>query len=94
MKLKKKGAEEVEGGRIYRFRTSPELEPRRRDRERRRREQEDARRFFPSQLGRKGFNEELQYLRLRPVHFPKYFIFHPSHRIFGRMHGALNVGKK
>jgi hypothetical protein len=25
---------------------------------------------------------------------PKYFLFHPSHRIFGRMHGALNVGKK
>jgi hypothetical protein len=31
---------------------------------------------------------------LRPVHFPKYFLFHPSHRIFGHMHGALNVGKK
>jgi hypothetical protein len=29
-----------------------------------------------------------------PVHFPKYFLCHPSHRIFGRMHGALNVGKK
>jgi hypothetical protein len=25
---------------------------------------------------------------------PKYFLFHPLHRIFGRMHGALNVGKK
>jgi hypothetical protein len=25
---------------------------------------------------------------------PKYFLFHPSHRIFRRMHGALNVGKK
>jgi hypothetical protein len=25
---------------------------------------------------------------------PKYFIFHPSHRIFRRMHGTLNVGKK
>jgi hypothetical protein len=25
---------------------------------------------------------------------PKYFLFYPSHRIFGRMHGALNVGKK
>jgi hypothetical protein len=25
---------------------------------------------------------------------PKYFLFHPSHRIFQRMHGALNVGKK
>jgi hypothetical protein len=25
---------------------------------------------------------------------PKYFLFHPSHQIFGRMHGALNVGKK
>jgi hypothetical protein len=25
---------------------------------------------------------------------PKYFIFHPSHRIFGCMHEALNVGKK
>jgi hypothetical protein len=25
---------------------------------------------------------------------PKYFFFHPSHRIFGCMHGALNVGKK
>jgi hypothetical protein len=24
----------------------------------------------------------------------KYFLFHSSHRIFGRMHGALNVGKK
>jgi hypothetical protein len=24
----------------------------------------------------------------------KNFLFHPSHRIFGRMHGALNVGKK
>jgi hypothetical protein len=25
---------------------------------------------------------------------PKYFLFHSLHRIFGRMHGALNVGKK
>jgi hypothetical protein len=25
---------------------------------------------------------------------PKYFLFHPSHRIFRRMHKALNVGKK
>jgi hypothetical protein len=25
---------------------------------------------------------------------PKYFFFHPSHRIFGRMHGVLNVVKK
>jgi Holliday junction resolvasome RuvABC ATP-dependent DNA helicase subunit len=25
---------------------------------------------------------------------PKYFLFHPSHRIFRRMHRALNVGKK
>jgi hypothetical protein len=25
---------------------------------------------------------------------PKYFLFHPSHRIFRRIHGALNVGKK
>jgi hypothetical protein len=25
---------------------------------------------------------------------PKYFLFHPSHQIFRRMHGALNVGKK
>jgi hypothetical protein len=25
---------------------------------------------------------------------PKYFLFHPSHQIFQRMHGALNVGKK
>jgi hypothetical protein len=25
---------------------------------------------------------------------PKYFLFHPSHRIFKRMHGVLNVGKK
>jgi hypothetical protein len=25
---------------------------------------------------------------------PKYFIFHPSHQIFQRMHEALNVGKK
>jgi hypothetical protein len=25
---------------------------------------------------------------------PKYFFFHSSHRIFGRMYGALNVGKK
>jgi hypothetical protein len=25
---------------------------------------------------------------------PKYFLFHPSHRIFGRMHETLNVGKK
>jgi mTERF domain-containing protein len=25
---------------------------------------------------------------------PKYFLFHPSHRIFRRMHGALNVVKK
>jgi hypothetical protein len=24
----------------------------------------------------------------------KYFLFHPSHRIFGRMHRALNVDKK
>jgi hypothetical protein len=24
---------------------------------------------------------------------PKYFLFHLSHRIFRRMHGALNVGK-
>jgi hypothetical protein len=24
----------------------------------------------------------------------KYFLFHPSHRIFKRMHGALNVDKK
>jgi hypothetical protein len=24
----------------------------------------------------------------------KYFLFHPSHQIFRRMHGALNVGKK
>jgi hypothetical protein len=29
-----------------------------------------------------------------PVHFPKYFLCHPSHRIFRPMHGALNVGKK
>jgi hypothetical protein len=31
------------------------------------------------------------------VHFhanSKYFLFHPSHRIFRRMHGALNVSKK
>jgi hypothetical protein len=26
--------------------------------------------------------------------YPKYFLFHPSHRIFKRMHEALNVGKK
>jgi hypothetical protein len=25
---------------------------------------------------------------------PKHFLFHPPHRIFRRMHGALNVGKK
>jgi hypothetical protein len=25
---------------------------------------------------------------------PKYFLFHPSHQIFRRMHGTLNVGKK
>jgi hypothetical protein len=25
---------------------------------------------------------------------PKYFLFYPSHRIFKRIHGALNVGKK
>jgi subtilisin family serine protease len=25
---------------------------------------------------------------------PKYFLFHPSHQIFRRMYGALNVGKK
>jgi hypothetical protein len=25
---------------------------------------------------------------------PKYFLFHLSHQIFKRMHGALNVGKK
>jgi hypothetical protein len=25
---------------------------------------------------------------------PKYFLFHPSHRIFRRMHGVLNIGKK
>jgi hypothetical protein len=25
---------------------------------------------------------------------PKYFLFHPSHQIFRRMHEALNVGKK
>jgi hypothetical protein len=25
---------------------------------------------------------------------PKYFIFHPSHQIFKRMHETLNVGKK
>jgi DUF438 domain-containing protein len=25
---------------------------------------------------------------------PKYFFFYPSHRIFKRMHGALNVEKK
>jgi hypothetical protein len=25
---------------------------------------------------------------------PKYFLFHPSHRIFRRMHVALNIGKK
>jgi hypothetical protein len=26
--------------------------------------------------------------------YPKYFFFHPSHRIFRRMHETLNVGKK
>jgi hypothetical protein len=26
--------------------------------------------------------------------YPKYFLFHPSHRIFRRMHEALNVDKK
>jgi hypothetical protein len=25
---------------------------------------------------------------------PKYFLFHPSHQIFRRMHGVLNVDKK
>jgi hypothetical protein len=25
---------------------------------------------------------------------PKYFLFYPSHQIFGHMHGVLNVGKK
>jgi hypothetical protein len=25
---------------------------------------------------------------------PKYFLFHPLHQIFRRMHGTLNVGKK
>jgi hypothetical protein len=25
---------------------------------------------------------------------PKYFLFHLSHRIFERMHGVLNIGKK
>jgi hypothetical protein len=25
---------------------------------------------------------------------PKYFLFHPSHQIFRRIHGALNIGKK
>jgi hypothetical protein len=25
---------------------------------------------------------------------PKYFLFHPSHQIFRRMHEVLNVGKK
>jgi hypothetical protein len=33
-------------------------------------------------------------LNLGPVHFPKYFLCHLSHRIFGRMHGVLNVDKK
>jgi hypothetical protein len=28
------------------------------------------------------------------VHFSKYFLCHSSHRIFRRMHGVLNVGKK
>jgi hypothetical protein len=36
--------------------------------------------------------------RLRPCSLPhpnpKYFFFHPSHQIFRRMYGALNVGKK
>jgi hypothetical protein len=26
--------------------------------------------------------------------YPKYFLFHPSHRIFRRMHEALNIDKK
>jgi hypothetical protein len=26
--------------------------------------------------------------------YPKYFLFHSSHRIFRRMHEVLNVGKK
>jgi hypothetical protein len=29
-----------------------------------------------------------------PVHFSKYFLFYPSHRIFRRMYGTLNIGKK
>jgi zinc transporter 1/2/3 len=31
---------------------------------------------------------------LGPVHFPKYFLCHPLHRIFRRMYETLNVGKK
>jgi hypothetical protein len=38
------------------------------------------------------------YFGLGPCSLPspnlKYFFFHPSHQIFRRMHGALNVGKK
>jgi hypothetical protein len=33
-------------------------------------------------------------IELGPVHFLKYFLCHPSHRIFGHMHGVLNIGKK
>jgi hypothetical protein len=29
-----------------------------------------------------------------PRHNPKSFLFHPSHQIFRRMHGTLNVDKK
>jgi hypothetical protein len=58
--------------------------------------------------GEKAFNGNPGFHRLYMISFysrnikaaftsrpnPKYFIFHPSHQIFRRMHEALNVGKK
>jgi hypothetical protein len=38
--------------------------------------------------------KELHWPCSLPYPNPKYFLFHPSHQIFRRMHGALNVGKK
>jgi hypothetical protein len=40
-----------------------------------------------------GWDEEVNKASL-PHPTPKYFLFHPSHQIFRRMYGTLNVGKK
>jgi hypothetical protein len=54
---------------------------------------------FVWEAGSGDYGQVTIYLSFRLAAFtshasPKYFLFHLSHQIFGRMHGALNIDKK